>query len=96
MCRSFSDKQQISDATTKGVAKIVAETFIKETKVVKNSNFKDHLTKSSTHATAVLRLTDDLCISKTSSSGAPQQTTLTPFVQQLTATHKTQLTHKFQ
>ena len=60
VCRSFSEKKQISDAATKGVAKIAAETFVKETKVVKKNNFKDHLTKSFTHTTAVLRLTDDL------------------------------------
>ena len=98
MCRSFSDKKQICDAATKGVAKIAAETFVKGTKVVKKNNFKDHLTKSSTHATAVLRLTDDLSRTETgkeastSSSGAPWQATLT----HLTARHKTLLTHKSQ
>ena len=60
MCRSFSDKHQISDAPTVEVAKIAAETLVKGIKVVKKNNFKDHLTKSSAHATAVLRLTDDL------------------------------------
>ena len=82
VCQSFSDKQQISDAATKGVANIVAETFVKGTKIVKKSNFKDHLTKSSTHATAVSQLTDDLSQTEmqkeaqTSSSSAPPQTTL--------------------
>ena len=60
MYRSNSDKQQISDAATKGVAKIATETFVKGKKVVKKNNFKDHLTKSSTHAIAVLRLTGNL------------------------------------
>ena len=39
MCQSFSDKQQISDAASKGVAQIAAETFVKRTKVVKKNNF---------------------------------------------------------
>ena len=77
MCRLFSDKQQICDAGTKGVAKIAAETYVKGTKVAKKNNFRDHLAKSSTHATTVLRLTDDLSRTETgkdastSSSGAP-------------------------
>ena len=59
VCQLFSDKQQISDTATKGVAKNAAETFVKGIKVVKKNNFKDHLTKSSTCATRVLQLTND-------------------------------------
>ena len=107
-CRSFSDKQ--ASGGTKGVAKVAAETYVKGTSVVKKNNFRDHLTKSSTHATAVLRLSDDLAKSNASSSSQskekepatssasaiPKQATITPFVQRLTSRHKAQLINMFQ
>ena len=92
------------------MAKVAAETYVKGTSVVKKNNFRDHLTKSSTHATAVLRLSDDLAKSNASSSSQskekepatssasaiPKQATITPFVQRLTSRHKAQLINMFQ
>ena len=77
----------------KGVAKAADDTYVKGTKVVKKSNFRDHLTKSFPHATAVWRLSDDIAKSNDSSqdkqkentlastTGLPKQTIITPFVQ---------------
>ena len=67
----------------------------KGTATVKENNFTNHVKKSQTHTTAVLRLAEDEKLSQCTSantcstlgtaSGAPKQSTLLPYLQKLSA-----------
>ena len=59
-CREFFHYENKNAVHVKGIAAIGSETFIKGTATVKNNNFADHVKKSQTHATAVLRLAEDV------------------------------------
>ena len=105
-CREFFHYENKNAVHVKGIAAIGSETFIKGTATVKKNNFADHVKKSQTHATAVLRLAEDEKLSQCTSanacstlgtaSGAPKQSTLLPYLQKLSARQRLQLTNKFQ
>ena len=97
-CREFAKLEDVKRCK-KGIAKVVSESFVKGTSVVKKNNFTDHIKRSKTHATAVIRLSEkekQTVDTNTTPSGAPKQTTLMPFVQRLNAMQRTQLTKKMQ
>ena len=82
----------------------MSDVFIKGTSTIKKNNFNDHVKRSQTRATAVLRVTEARKASSEPSassnstsvpSGAPKQTTLYPYMQKLNARQKLQLTQKF-
>ena len=85
--------------------KVLSEVFIKGTPTVKN-NFVDHVKKSQTHSTAVLRLVEAEKVSSASASsssssaavrsGVPKQSFLMPYLQKISARQMLQLANKFQ
>ena len=103
-CRDYSNRHSVQ-FQKKGVAKIASEKFVAGSTVVKKNNFRDHTILSKTHAAAVLFLSDksvgtgkstSTISSSTIASGAPRQTTLTPYVQRLNSAQRMQLTRKMQ
>jgi hypothetical protein len=91
----------------KGVAKITSGTFVKGTTVIKKQNFNDHVQKSRTHSDTITRLLEHHREESTSSSqslptassttnptGAPRQTTLLTFIQNMNRAQHLQLTRK--
>ena len=58
ICREFYESSSSSFSNKKGVAKKCADSFIKGTATVKKNNISDHIKKSQTHNTAVLRLAE--------------------------------------
>ena len=116
ICREFylpqGENAIKKTSSLQGVADDVADTFIRGTKTIKKCNFKDHVAKSLTHKTAVLRLAEkrkqsenqvspspsssSVFSSITGPSGVPKQATLLTHFQKLNAQHRNQLTKKFQ
>lgn len=104
VCREFSKIEDIK-CRKKGVAKVSTETFVKGTSVIKKNNFHDHILKSQTHATAVLRVSEkgkennessSSNVASTVASGAPKQTTLMPYIQRINSQQRKQLISKMQ
>ena len=58
VCREYSTVIGNVGHAKKGVAKISSEIFVKGTSVVKKNNFKEHVQRSQTHASAVLRVSE--------------------------------------
>lgn len=74
VCREFSKLPNVRN-DKKGFAKIGSETFIKGTPVVKKNNFKDHVLKSQTHASAVLRISEKEKMKQTPAPSSSSSTT---------------------
>ena len=92
--KSVFEKKATTNSV-KGVVTSMSDVFIKGTSTIKKNNFNDHVKRSQTYATAVLRVTEARKASREPSSsfnnstsvpsGAPKQTTLYPYMQKLNA-----------
>lgn len=109
LCREYATLVTDIGHFKKGVAKLSSEIFVKGTNIVKKNNFSDHVKKSATHSCAVTRLSEERAKSSasivdassstkdlSSSSGAPRQATLMPFIQRINDRQRSQLTRKMQ
>ena len=78
-CRGFSKLRDVKN-NKKGVARIGTETFVKGTSVIRKNNFTDHVQRSKTHVSAVIRLSEkeaqkesDGCSFPSTWTGAPNR-----------------------
>ena len=58
ICREYSKLKDVQ-RNQRGVAKLCAEKYIKGSEVIKKNNFSDHVKKSTTHALAVARISEE-------------------------------------
>ena len=116
MCREFylcQGKNALKKTSTlHRVADDVPDKFIRGTKTIKKCKLKDHVAKSLTHKTVVMRVaeartqSENQVLSSSSSSptsssvtgpsGVPRQATLLTHFQKINAQHRNQLIKKFQ
>lgn len=97
-CREFDALESM--AVGKGC--IDASAYVKGKRSMKLSHFRDHIKKSGGHMTAVLRLgerqkaTNLPAVPVEEEPDAPKQTTMIPYLHQITLRQRQQLTRKFQ
>ena len=99
-CREYYlDEEKQSSTKSTGSVKVLVDTYVKGTSVIKKNNFIDHITKNKDHQTTLVRLKEKKLLAqcdKSTESVCAGQSTILQHVRNLNRRQHSQLQRKFQ